>query len=111
MTDLDRTDARLAQLLADRNPPASDNMFAERVVALASYELRLRQSRRRGFAQVGREALALVAVLASFVALARLAPDAAGMGDSVPFGSPAMLGLLMLLGWGVVATRDAASAR
>ncbi len=105
-------DARLAALLADRGPPRQDERFINCVLALASFDLRQRRARRRALARIGREALALVAVLASFATLSRLSPQAAvGLGDSISLSSPAMLGLAMLLGWGVVAARETGSAR
>jgi len=102
-------DLRLAALLADPSPPKRDPVFAERIVALAAYELTVRRSRRRAIAQTGREAIKLATILASFVALASAAPDsAAGLGDAISIGSPAMLGLIMLLAWGVAMRGPAA---
>ena len=104
-------DLRLAALLADPSPPTRDSSFAERIVALAAYELAVRRSRRSVIARVGREALGLGTILASFVGLASAVPDsAAGLGDAVAVGSPAMLGLIMLVAWGV-AMRGSAALR
>ena len=100
MTDLDR---RLAALF-DAPPPPADQDFTARVVALAEHDLSFRRARRRALAQTMREGLALAAVLASFVLLAR-STDGAGLSDAVPFGSPAMLGLALLLSWALVASR------
>ena len=110
MTDQD-LDRRLAALLAEP-VPAPDAAFAERVVALAAHDLAVRRFRRRALGQVAREALALAAVLASFVLLARAAPGmpAIGPGDAVPLGSPAMIGMGLLALWGLAAARPAASA-
>ena len=71
MTD---ADARLSALLAYPAPPRTDPAFADRVVALAAHDLAARRARRRGFAQIAREALVLTAVLASFALLARAEP-------------------------------------
>lgn len=97
MTDAD-LDLRLAELLRDDVAPPSDG-FADRVIALAAYDLSRRQWQRRTAVRVGIETLALVAVLAAFALLARLAPDSAGLGDSIPLASPAMAGLVMLAMW------------
>ena len=109
MTDSTDVDARLAALLADRVEPAPDPAFADRVIALAAYDLRVRKSRRGAFAQVARETLGLAAVLAAFAFLAGMGP-AIGFGDVIPAGSPAMLGLAMLLLWVVVTSRGPAPA-
>ena len=100
--DLDR---RIAALF-DLPPPQPDAEFTARVVALAQYDLAVARARRRSAAQVSHEALGLAAVLASFVLLARNAPDAASLAGQIPLGSPAMLGVAMLLLWGLVATRS-----
>ena len=106
--DLDR---RLAALF-DAAPPAPDPAFAKRIVALAAHDQAVRAARRRAFARVGKEALALSAVFASFALLARHAPDAAGVGfgDSIALGSQAMLGLFALLLGGLAAVRPAAAS-
>lgn len=106
MTGSDTLDDRLTALLADRAPAPADEAFAERVVALAAYDQRIRQAQRRGIARVGREALALVAILGCFVGLARAAPEAAGLGETIPLASPAMLGLLMLALWLLISLRS-----
>lgn len=98
--DLDR---RLAALF-DAPLPSPDEDFTARIIALAEHDLSFRRLRRRAMAQVMREGLALAAVLASFVLLAR-STDGAGLSDAVPFGSPAMLGLALLLSWALVASR------
>ena len=103
----DPMDARLAALLTDR-PAVPDRAFADRVVALAAHDLAVRRWQRTAIARVGRETLALVAVLVAFVLLARATPASGGM---VPLASPAMLGLAMLLLWGVVAVRPAPARR
>lgn len=108
MTDQTDIDARLAALLADRTAAPADQLFADRVLALAAHDLRVRLARRRAFAQVAREGLALAALLAAFVMLARTGP-AAGFGDAVPATSPALLGVGILLLWGLVASRGPAS--
>ena len=104
MTD-DEIDARLAALMAEP-AAAPDPAFADHVVALARFDLVRRRARRRAFARVGREALALVAVLATFVLLARLpSGPAAGLGDALPLASPAMLGVILLGLWALVVNR------
>lgn len=106
MTDSD-LDARLAALLADPSVPAKDERFAERVIALAGQEMALRRRRRSAIHRVGLETLAFLAVLGAFTFLARVAPDAAGPGDSIALGSPAMAGLLVLLMWGMTTVAPA----
>jgi hypothetical protein len=102
----DDIDRRLAALLAE--PPLSpDPDFAARVVALAAYDLSIARKRKRAIAQVAIEALGLAAVLASFVLLARMVPESAGLGDAVPFGSPAMIGVALLGLWALVGSRPA----
>ena len=110
MSEQPDIDARIAALLADPQPARPDSAFADRIVALAAYDLSTRKSRRRAFIQVGREALGLAAVLASFAFLARAGPLPAGLGDAVGLGSPAMAGLAMLLMWSIVAARGTVSA-
>ena len=107
--DLDR---RLAALF-DEPVPALDEAFAHRIVALARYDSAVRDARRRAFARVGKEALALFAVGASFVFLAQHGPDtaAAGLGDSISLGSPAMLGMLTLLLGSIAAARTGTGDR
>jgi hypothetical protein len=102
----DDIDRRLAGLLAAHSPEP-DPAFADRVVALASFELTLRASRRRTIAQLVKEAAALGAVLLSFALLARTAPESAGFGDAVPLGSPAMLGVAVLALWALTGARSA----
>ena len=108
MTD---TDARLSALLADPAPPTPDPAFAARVVALASHDLSARRARRRGLAQVAREAMVLAAVLASFAVLARAEPMLAGAGDSISLDGPAMLGFIALLMWALVGGGQGAIVR
>ncbi len=104
-------DLGLAALLADPSSPTRDSVFAERIIALAAYELTVRRSWRSAVAQIGREAIGLATILASFVGLASAVPDsAAGLGDAISFGSPAMLGLIILVAW-VVATRGSTALR
>ena len=107
--DLDR---RLAALFDEAVPPP-DAAFAERIVALAAHDQAVRASRRRAFARVAKEALALAAVVASFAFLARHAPDAsaAGLGDSIALSSQAMLGLFALLLGGAAAARPGIAGR
>ncbi len=106
--DLDR---RLAALF-DEPVPAPDQQFAERIVALAGYDRAVRLARRRALTRVGKEALALLAVVASFVLLARHAPNSAGagLGDSIALGSQAMLGVLTLMLGGIAVTRTGTAA-
>ena len=105
MTDAD-LDRRLAALLREAAPPRDDR-FAERVVALAAYDLALRRSRRRALARVAREAAALGAALGAFWLLAREQGDViAGFGDAIAIASPAMLGVTLLALWGVASARD-----
>lgn len=102
MTDSRDIEERLGALLAYPVEPESDPAFADRVVMLASYELKLRRARRRALVQIGKEALALGAILIVFAFLSDRGA-AAGFGESIPAGSPAMAGLVMLLLWGIVA--------
>ena len=104
--DLDR---RLAALF-EAPLPKADADFTVRVMALATYDLSVRRARRRGLVQLTKEAFALAAVLASFVLLARHAPDMAGSSDHLALGSPAMLGLALLALWGITAARSSAAA-
>lgn len=106
----DDLDIRLASMFAAPDP-APDPRFAERVIALAAYDLKVRRARRAAATQVGREALALVAVLICFCLLTLQAPgQPAGSGDAVPLGSPAMIGLALLALWGLVASQNRAAA-
>ena len=103
---IDDVDRRLAALLAA--PPLSpDPDFTARVIALAAYDLAVARKRKRAILQVAKEALGLAAVLASFALLARLVPDSAGLGDAVPLGSPAMIGVALLGLWALVGGRPA----
>lgn len=108
----DEIDSRLAALF-DKAVPPPNSAFAERVVALAAYDQAVRAARRRAFARVGKEALALTAIFASFAFLARHAPGAAGagLGDSISLGSEAMLGLVALLIGSVAAARPGVAVR
>jgi hypothetical protein len=94
-------DARLAALLADAKMPEPDPDFADRIIALAAHELRLRRARGRAVGQVGRETIGLLSVIALFVLLARIGPPA-GMGDALPASSPAAFGVILLLLLGLV---------
>ena len=62
--------------------------------------------------QIGREALALAAVLATFVLLSvkMAGPAPAGLGDALPLGSSAMIGLVVLALWGLTGLRVRAIA-
>lgn len=106
--DLDR---RLAALFHEP-APTLDEAFAQRIVALARHDRAVRAARHRALTRVGKEALALAAVGASFVFLARYAPDAAGagLGDTIALSSQAMLGVLTLLLGGIAATRTTTEA-
>lgn len=99
-------DAALKALFAEPEP-APDPAFSERVIGLAAWEQIAARARRRARRRLTSEALALVAVLASFILLARAGPGAADLRD-VPLASPAMLGLAMLGLWAAVALRPAA---
>lgn len=101
-------DARLEALFMER-APAPDPAFSDRVIALAAYEQTERRSRRRALRRVASETFALIAVLATFALLARAGPEAAGLGDTIPLASPAMLGLAVLGLWAVVGIRPAAA--
>ena len=107
MTDAD-LDARLARLLANA-PVAPDSNFADRIAALAAYDLAERKARARAFRRIGTEAIALAAVLATFVVLAASAPSAIEFGDTIPLVSPAMFGVAMLGLWALVGLRPAAA--
>ena len=104
----ENVDRAIAALFAEP-VPAPDAAFAERVVALARYDQVMAAKRRSAFAQVVREAAALAAVLVSFVLLARMVPDSAGLGDAVPVGSPAMFAIALLGLWALVGSRPAAA--
>ena len=109
MTD-EEIHVRLAALLTEP-APAPDPAFADRIVALARFDLACHRARRRGFARIGREAVALTAVLATFALLAWMPSGAAaGIGDALPLASPAMLGVTLLALWALVANRQPASA-
>lgn len=108
MTD---TDARLSALLAHSGPTQPDPAFADRVVALAAHDVAARRARRRGLAQIAREALVLAAVVTSFVLLARAEPMLAGAGNSISLGGPAMMGILALLMWSLVGGGERAIIR
>lgn len=105
MTDSSDIDIRLAGLLRDHTDAPTDQAFVDRIIALAGHDLRVRRMRRRAIAQVAREAVALAAVLGAFVLLARIGSNAADFGDMIPLASPAMMGLIMLLVWGLVSGR------
>ncbi|HVF37901.1 MAG TPA: hypothetical protein VNA29_08185 [Sphingomicrobium sp.] len=106
--DLDR---RLGSLFAEP-PPPPDPAFADRIVALAAHDQAMRRAHRRALIRIGKEALGLGTIVSTFVLLARYAPDgsAAGMGDSLALGSPAMLGFALLAIWGLAGTRLTSSA-
>ena len=110
MIDTNDIDRRLKALFAEP-PTQADRVFAERVIALAAYESKLEQARRRGRVRLAAEAAALTAVLATFALIASLpSPSKAGFGDNVALTSPAMLGLALLALWALVATRGPATA-
>lgn len=109
MTDHD-IDAQLCKLFAEE-PPAADAAFADRVVALAAYDQAARRTRRRALRRAASDSLALVAVVATFALLARAAPVAADLGDTIPLTSPAMLGVAMIGLWSLVGLRPAAAGR
>lgn len=100
MTDAE-LDARLAELLRDERSAPPDKGFADRVIALAAYDLARRHWRHRTTIRIAREAVAFAAILAAFIFLARIGPQSAGPGDIIPLASPAMAGLVMLLLWGM----------
>jgi hypothetical protein len=102
-------DARLTAFLADPEPLVGDPAFADRVVALAAQEARIRRLRTRAFAQVGWEAIGLLSIIALFVLLARVGPPA-GMGDALPANSPAMFGVVLLLLLGLIGGRGSVAA-
>lgn len=106
----ENVDARLKLLFAEP-PPAPDPAFGDRVILLAGHAQTERQVRRRAAHRLASEALALIAVLAAFTALALIAPVAADLGDTIPLASPAMFGLAMLGIWVLVATRPAVRGR
>jgi hypothetical protein len=107
---IDDVDVRLAGLFVEADPPP-DPRFAERVIALAAYDLEVRRARRAAVSQIGREALALAAVLICFCLLTLQGPEPqAGSGEVVSFGSPAMIGVALLALWGLVASQDRAVA-
>lgn len=103
-------DARLKALFA-APPSAPDPAFSERVIALAAYEQVQRRTRRVAVRRLASETLALIAVLSTFVLLARRGPAAADLGDTISLASPSMLGLAMLGLWSLVAFRPAAAGR
>ena len=103
-------DARLKALF-DEGLPAPDPTFSQRVIMLAAYDQAERRARRRALRRVTSETLALIAVLATFVSLARSGPVSADLGDTIPLASPAMLGLAMLGLWVLAGYRPAAAAR
>ena len=104
MTDPD-IDLRLKALFAEP-APGRDPAFANRIVALAAYDLALRRARRRSLARLMGEAAGLSAILTAFVMLARLpAPALAGLGETLPLASPAMLGIALLAMWSLISVR------
>ncbi len=100
-------DARLASLLRDGSPRQGSDDFADRVIALAAYDLSQRRWRRRTAVRIGLETLGLIAVLFVFAMLARMAPESVGWGNILPLASPAMAGLVMLLMWSLVSVSPA----
>ena len=100
-------DARLSALLRDDSPAGSSDDFAERVIALVAHDLSRRQWRRRTAVRIASETLALLAVLSVFAMLSRMAPDNVGSGDILSLASPAMLGLVVLVMWGLTALSPA----
>jgi hypothetical protein len=107
---IEDVDVRLSALFEEFDSPA-DPAFAARVIALAAYDSEVRRARRAAIIQVGREALALVAVLVCFCLLTLQAPgQSVGSGDALPLGSPAMIGVALLALWGLVASQNRATA-
>ena len=105
--NVDELDARLAAVLRDDSTAQRSDDFADRIVALAAYDLSQRQWRRHTILRIGRETLGLIAVLFVFATLARMAPERVGFGDLLPLASPAMAGLVMLALWSLVAISPA----
>lgn len=107
---IEDVDVRLSALFVEFDSPP-DPDFAARVVALAAYDLKVSRARRAAVTQVGREALALVAVLVCFCLLTLQAPgQPVGPGDALPLGSPAMIGVALLALWALVASQNRAAA-
>ena len=107
---IEDVDLRLSALFEEFDSPP-DPDFAARVIALAAYDSKVRQARRAAMILVGREALALVAVLVCFCLLTLQAPgQPVGSGDALPLGSPAMFGVALLALWALVAGQSRATA-
>ena len=100
-------DTRLTALLRTDSAARPSDGFADRVMALAAYDLSQRRWRRKTVARVGRETLGLVAVLVVFAVLARMAPSSSAPADILPLASPAMVGLVMLAMWSVASLSPA----
>jgi hypothetical protein len=100
-------DARLTSLLRDDSAARPSDGFADRIMALAAYDLSQRQWRRRTVARIGRETLGLVAVLVVFAVMARMAPNSGAPADILPLASPAMVGVVMLAMWSVASLSPA----
>ena len=103
-------DARLEALFAE-SPATPDPAFSDRIMALAAYEQAVRRARRLALRRLASESLALGAVLVTFALLARVAPVAADLSDTIPLASPAMFGLMMLGLWAFVGFRLDAAGR
>ena len=103
-------DARLQALFAEF-PATPSAAFSERIMALVAYEQAERRARRLALRRLASETLALGAVLVAFGLLARVAPVAAHLTDTIPLASPAMFGLTMLGLWILVDFRPEAAER
>ena len=103
-------DVRLSALFKEvESPPDPD--FAARVIALAAYEAKVRRARRAAVTLVGREAVALLAVLVCFYLLPLQSPgESVGSGDALLLGSPATIGVALLALWALVSTQNRAAA-
>jgi hypothetical protein len=107
---IEDVDVRLSALFEELDS-SPDPGFAARVIALAAYESRVRRARRAAVILIGREALALLAVLVCFCLLTLQAPgQPVGSGDALPLGSPAMIGVALLALWALVASQNRAAA-
>lgn len=105
----DDIDLRLKALLAEA-PSAPDTAFANKIIALAAYDAALHRARRRTTFRIVGECAALAVILVAFAALARSpGPALAGLGDTIPMASPAILGIAMLALWCVASLRSEAS--
>ena len=108
MTDDDRTDARLAALLAVAEAEP-DEAFVARVQRAVLAEQRMAAARSIAWRRFAVEALASAAVATAFVLLGRLAPLTFEFGQG-PL-SPAAIAALVLAIWFGVELRPAAAER